>query len=45
MLKKKKKKEVQWHSGRVLDLKPRCLGFEPHRSHCVVSLSNYINSA
>ena len=33
----------QWLSGRVLDLRPRGLGFEPHRSHCVVSLSKNIN--
>ena len=30
-------------SGRVLDSRPRCLGFEPHRRHCVVSLSKNIN--
>ena len=26
-------------SGRVLDLRSRDWGFEPHRRHCVVSLS------
>ena len=26
-------------SGRVLDSRPRGRGFEPHRHHCVVSLS------
>ena len=30
---------AQWLSGRVLDLRPRGCGFEPHRRHCVVSLS------
>ena len=30
---------AQWLSGRVLDLKLRGNGFEPHRRHCVVSLS------
>ena len=34
---------VQWLSGRVLDSKPRGLGFEPHQHHCVVSLSKNIN--
>ena len=29
----------QWLSGRVLDSRPRGPGFEPHRRHCVVSLS------
>ena len=29
---------AQWHSGRVLDLRPRVRGFEPHRRHCVVVL-------
>ena len=32
-------KGAQWLSGRVLDLRPRGHGFEPHRHHCVVSLS------
>ena len=32
------KKEVQWLSGRVLDLGPRGRGFEPHRRHCIVIL-------
>ena len=27
----------------VLDSRPRGRGFEPHRSHCVVSLSKNIN--
>ena len=34
---------VQWLSGRVLDSRPRGSGFEPHRRHCVVSLSKNIN--
>ena len=34
---------VQWLSGRVLDSRPRARGFEPHRRHCVVSLSKNIN--
>ena len=29
----------QWLSGRVLDLRPKGHVFEPHRRHCVVSLS------
>ena len=32
-----------WLSGRVLDSRPRGRGFEPHRRHCVVSLSKNIN--
>ena len=34
---------AQWLSGRVLDSRPRGRGFEPHRGHCVVSLSKNIN--
>ena len=34
---------VQWLSGRVLDWRPRGCGFQPHRRHCVVSLSKNIN--
>ena len=34
---------AQWLSGRVLDSKPRGRGFEPHRRHCVVSLSKTNN--
>ena len=34
---------AQWLSGRVLVLRPRDRGFEPHRCHCVVSLSKNIN--
>ena len=30
---------TQWLSGRVLDLRPKGCGFEPHRRHCIVSLS------
>ena len=30
-------------SGRALDSRPRGRGFEPHRRHCVVSLSKNIN--
>ena len=33
---------MQWLSGRVLDPRPRGGRFEPYRSHCVVSLSNYM---
>ena len=29
---------AHWLSGRVLDLRPRGRGFEPHRRHCVVIL-------
>ena len=36
---------AQWLSGRVLDSRPRDHGFEPHRRHCVVSLSKNINSS
>ena len=32
-----------WLSGRVLDSRPRGREFEPHRRHCVVSLSKNIN--
>ena len=34
---------VQWLSGRVFESRPRGRGFEPHRGHCVVSLSKNIN--
>ena len=34
---------AQWLSGRALDLRPKGRGFEPHRRHCVVSLSKNIN--
>ena len=34
---------AQWLSGRVLDSRPKGRGFEPHRRHCVVSLSKKIN--
>ena len=34
---------AQWLSGRVLDSRPRGRGFEPHRCHCVVSLSKNIH--
>ena len=36
-------KGAQWLSGRVLDSRLRDRGFEPHRRHCVVSLSKNIN--
>ena len=36
-------KQAQWLSGRVLDSRPTGCGFEPHRRHCVVSLSKNIN--
>ena len=29
---------AQWLSGRVLDMRPKGSGFEPHRRHCVVVL-------
>ena len=32
-------KGAQWLSGRVLDLRLRGHGFQPHWSQCVVSLS------
>ena len=32
-----------WLSGRVLNSRPKGPGFEPHRRHCVVSLSKNIN--
>ena len=35
--------QEQWLSGRVLDSRPTVHGFEPHRRHCVVSLSKNIN--
>ena len=34
---------AQWLSGRVLASRPKGRGFEPHRRHCVVSLSKNIN--
>ena len=34
---------MQWLSGRVLDSRPRGRWFQPHRHHCVVSLSKIIN--
>ena len=34
---------AQWLSGRVLDSRPKGGGFEPHRRHCVVSLTKNIN--
>ena len=34
---------VQWLSGRAPDLRPKGSRFEPHRRHCVVSLSKNIN--
>ena len=30
---------VQWFSGRMLGLRPMDYGFDPHRRHCVVSLT------
>ena len=33
---------AQWLNGRVLDSRPRGHRLEPHRSHCVVSLSNHV---
>ena len=34
---------AQWLSGSVFDSRPSDRGFEPHRRHCVVSLSKNIN--
>ena len=34
---------AHWLRGRVLDSRPKGRGFEPHRRHCVVSLSKNIN--
>ena len=39
------KQGAQWLSGRELDSRQRGGGFEPHRRHCVVSLSKNINSS
>ena len=36
-------KGAQWLSGRVLDSRLKGRGLEPHRRHCVVSLSKNIN--
>ena len=36
-------KKLSFRERRVLDLRPRGCGFEPHRRHCVVSLSKNIN--
>ena len=36
-------KGAQWLNGRVLDSRPKGCRFEPHRRHCVVSLSKNIN--
>ena len=35
--------KARWFSGRVPDLRPRGCRFEPHRRHCIVSLSKNIN--
>ena len=34
---------AQWLNGKVLDLRPKGGGFEPHRRHYIVSLSKNIN--
>ena len=34
-----KDRGVRWLSGRVIDSGSRGYGFEPHRRHCVLSLS------
>ena len=34
---------AQWLCGRVLDSRQKGRGFEPHRHHCIVSLSKNIN--
>ena len=36
-------RERKWLGLGVLDSRPRGRGFEPHRRHCVVSLSKNIN--
>ena len=33
-----KSEGAQWLGGRVLDLRQRGRGFEPHQPHCVVSI-------
>ena len=40
---KRTRRGSRWLSGRVLDSRPKGRGFEPHRRHCVVSLSKNIN--
>ena len=40
---KQAERGAQWLSGRVLDSRPRGGEFNPHRHHCVVSLSKNIN--
>ena len=42
-LKHRKQMEAQGLSGRMLDSRPKGRGFEPHRRHCIVSLSKNIN--
>ena len=39
MCKHLSKEGSQWLSGRVLDSRPKGVGFETHRRHCGVSLS------
>ena len=39
----KEVKGAQWLSGRLFDSRPSGRGFEPHRRHCIVSLSKNIN--
>ena len=34
---------AQWLRGKVLDVRPRGQGFQPHWHHCIVSLSKNIN--
>ena len=36
---------AQWLSGTMLDSRLRGCGFQPHRHHCLVSLSKNINSS
>ena len=43
VLHSKTSKGAQWLSGGVLDSRLKGHGFEPHRRHCVVSLSKNIN--
>ena len=42
-LRRKPKVGAHWLSGRVLDLRPKGRGLEPHGRHCVVSLSKNVN--
>ena len=45
MLSEKGNLGLQWLSGRVLDSRPRGCRFEPHGSHCVVSLRKFLQKS